>query len=262
MAPAAPGGALPLLRQALATLDSKRGFTLEGEAMLALGLPAIDAALGGGLACGALHEVAPTAPAQCGTALGFALALAALRIATGGSALAIQTDFAAREAGALYGPGLDGLGLPMQRLILVRVPRPVDVLWACEEALKSRGVDIVIAELPEAGAAADFTATRRLTLAARAGGGLGILLRQRPAVGTTAAMTRWQVAAAPSTPDRFGGLGATVFDLTLNRNRRGPCGRFLVCWDQHVFSPQTLSVGVAATANNGSLDPRRLVRAG
>ena len=111
---------------------------------------------------------------------------------------------------------------------MLRVPRPVDVLWACEEALKSRGVAVVIAELPEAGAAADLTATRRLTLAARAGGGLGLLLRHRPLPLATAATTRWQVAAAPSTPDRFGGLGRTAFDLSLNRNRRGRCGRFIV----------------------------------
>ncbi len=111
---------------------------------------------------------------------------------------------------------------------MLRVPRPVDALWACEEALKSRGVAVVIAELPEAGEAADFTATRRLTLAARAGGGLGLLLRHRPLPLATAATTRWQVAAAPSTPDRFGGLGRTAFDLSLNRNRRGHSGRFIV----------------------------------
>ena len=123
----------------------------------------------------ALHELAPAAPAQFGAAAGFALALAALRTAgRPRRALVIQTDFAALEAGALYGPGLDGLGLPMERLIVLRVPRPIDVLWACEEALKSRGVAIVIAELPEAGEVADLTATRRLTLAARAGGGLGL----------------------------------------------------------------------------------------
>ncbi len=235
MASAAPGGALSHLRQALATIDKDKGFSLAGEELLPLGLPAVDAALGGGLACGALHELAPAAPAQFGTALGFALALAALRAAGGkgrkghtSSALFIQTDFAALEAGALYGPGLECLGLPMERLIVLRVPRPVDALWACEEALKSRGVAVVIAELPEAGEAADFTATRRLTLAARAGGGLGILLRHRPLPIATAAATRWQIAAAPSTPDRFGGLGRTAFDLSLNRNRRGHCGRFIV----------------------------------
>src|SRR5258705_3377186 len=266
MASAASRGALSHLRQALATLDKDKGFSLVDEETLPLGLPPIDAALGGGLACAALHELAPAAPAHFGAAAGFALALAALRIAggKGSSALFIQTDFAALEAGALYGPGLDCLDLPMERLILLRVPRPVDVLWACEEAWKSRGVAIVIAELPEGGEAADFTATRRLTLAARAGGGLGLLLRHRPLPIATAATTRWQVAAAPSTPDRFGGLGRTAFNLSLNRNRRGRCGRFIVHWDHHAcaFLPQALSVGVAAAADDGSIDPRPFARTG
>ena len=259
MVSAAPRGALCHLRQALATLDNDKGFSLAEEESLPLGLPAIDAALGGGLACAALHELAPAAPAQFGAAAGFALAVAALRTADGRAALFIQTDFASLEAGAPYGPGLDGFGLPMERLIMLRVPRPVDVLWACEEALKSRGVAVVIAELPEAGEAADFTATRRLTLAARAGGGLGLLLRHRPLPIATAATTRWQVAAAPSTPDRFGGLGRTAFDLSLNRNRRGQSGRFIVTWDHHacVFLPQALSLGMAAAADDGSPDPQR-----
>jgi protein ImuA len=263
MASAAPRGALRHLRQALATLEKDKGFSLAEEEMLPLGLPAVDAALGGGLACAALHELAPAAPAQFGTAAGFALAIAAVRTATGRSALFIQTDFAALEAGAPYGPGLDGFGLPMQRLIMLRVPRPVDALWACEEALKSHGVAVVIAELPEAGEAADFTATRRLALAARAGGGLGLLLRHRPLPIATAATTRWQVAAAPSTPDRFGGLGHTTFDLSLNRNRRGHSGRFIVSWDHHAcaFLPQTLSLGVAAAADDGPIAPRRFARA-
>ncbi|MPZ39434.1 MAG: hypothetical protein GEU95_15540 [Rhizobiales bacterium] len=264
MASAASRGALSHLRQALATLDKVKGFSLVEEDTLALGLPEVDAALGGGLACAALHELAPVAPAQFGATAGFALALAALRTAGGSSALYIQTDFAALEAGALYGPGLDCFGVPMERLILLRVPRPVDALWACEEAMKSRGVAVVIAELPEAGEAADFTATRRLTLAARAGGGLGLLLRHRPLPIATAATTRWQVAAAPSTPDRFGGLGRTAFDLSLNRNRSGRCGRFIVHWDHHerAFLPQALSVGVAAAADDGSVDPRPFAHAG
>jgi protein ImuA len=260
MASAAPGGALGYLRQALASIDRDKGFSLGGEELLALGMPAVDAALGGGLAGAALHELAPAAPAQFGTAAGFALAVAALRVGKGaGSVLFIQTDFAALEAGTLYGPGLDALGLPMARTILVRVPRPIDVLWACEEALKSRGVAIVIAELPGTGEAADFTATRRLTLAARAGGGLGLLLRHRSLPIATAATTRWLIASAPSTPDRFGGLGRTAFDLSLNRNRRGHCGRFIVQWDHHerAFLPQALSVGMAATVDDGSPDPQR-----
>ena len=237
--------------------------------MLPLGLPALDAALGGGIARGAVHDLAPGPgrPAQFGAATGFALALAALATAKprpqGRSVLVIQTDFGVLETGALYGPGLDCFGLPMERLVLLRVPRPVDVLWAAEEALKSRGVAVVLAELPGDGAVADLTATRRLMLAARAGGGLGLLLRHRPARLATAVMTAWQVFTSPSAPDRYGGLGLTTFDLSLNRNQRGRCGRFIVSWDHHarVFLP-ALSVGVAATASDGSPDPQPLARTG
>ena len=110
-----------------------------------------------------------------------------------------------------YGPGLDLFGLPLRQLLILRVSRPLDLLWAFEEALKSRALAAVLAELPEDGSAADLTATRRLTLAARAGGGLGLLLRHRPSPLATAAMTRWQVAAAVSQPDAYGGLGRHRF---------------------------------------------------
>jgi protein ImuA len=279
MASAPADATLRRLRQAVASLSNHTGFS-EDPGSLALGVPAIDAALGGGLARAGLHEIAPAGPAHLGAAAGFAFAISALAVAqerAGRPALVIQTDYGALEAGALYGPGLDCLGLPMARVIVLRVPRPIDVLWAFEETLKSRGVAIVIAELPEAGGAADLTATQRLTIAARSGGGLGLLLRQKSSPLATAAMTRWQVAAAPSTPDQYGGLGRTAFDLSLTRNKRGRCGRFVVCWDHpvhvftpphvftpdHVFTPQTVSVGVAAAAVDGSADPQRsLARAG
>jgi protein ImuA len=262
MVSAAADATLDHLQHTLATIEKDKGFFEEANG-LALGLPAVDGALGGGFARAALHELAPAAAAQLGAAAGFTLALAALATAGGRPALVIQTDFGALETGALYGPGLDAFGLPLERLIVLRVPRPIDVLWACEEALKSRGVAIVIAELPEAGAVADLTATRRLTLAARAGDGLGLLLRQRPSPLATAATTRWEIAAAPSVPDCYGGLGRTTFDLSLNRNRRGRCSRFIITWDHHerVFLP-ALPVGVAAAAGNGSPDPQPLARTG
>jgi protein ImuA len=263
-----PSAALGQLRQAIASLEPHSGFPPDAEdALLPLGPPMVDGALHGGLACGALHELSPAAPAHLGAAFGFALAVAAKAVARDKStkpALLIETDFAGLEGGKPYGVGLDLFGLPMERLLILRVARPLDALWAFEEALKSPALAAVVAELPNEGALADLTATRRLSLAARAGGALGLLLRHRTAPWATTAMTRWEVAAAASEPDRFGGLGRTAFDLSLDKNRRGRCGRFIVSWDHHAgtFIPQALSLGLAETARNRSDHARRIVNVG
>jgi protein ImuA len=232
-----------------------------GPRARAFGVRAIDAVLQGGLVPASLHEIAPATMRDCGAAAGFALALAARASADGRNTLWIQTDFAATESGNVYGPGCDLFGLPAERLLLLKVARPRDALWAMEEALKCPAVACVIAELPNDGSIADLTATRRLTLAVREGGGFGFLFRHRPSPLTSAAETRWEIAAAKSCPDRFGGLGRTAFTLSLTKNRRGPTGRWTVAWDHHdrVFS--ALPLGVVEKAIDRS---RRtpLVRAG
>ena len=101
------------------------------------------------------------------------------RVATAVQVLWIATDYAAGEGGGPYGPGLDLFGLASARLLVLRVPKPVDVLWAMEEALRCRALACVIAELTGDGAAADLTATRRLALAAREG--VSARTRLRPA---------------------------------------------------------------------------------
>ena len=265
MGTAAPSPTLNRLRQTLARLDPSLGprFVEDGR-NVALSDP-IDAALGGGLACGALHELAPAAPIHLAAASGFAMALAARASRRRGQVLWIATDFAAGEAGAPYGPGLDLFGLPSERLLLLRVPRPADVLWAMEEALRCGALACVIAELTGAGEAADLTATRTACARrARRGGreGLGLLLRHRATPAPSAAATRWQIAASPSEPDAYGGLGATRFDLTLCKNRRGPSGRWIIEWNHHecAFRP-ALSVGVAPAALDRP-DRAPLVRTG
>lgn len=211
--------------------------------VLPLGVPAVDAALGGGLPCAALHELS-AAPVHLGAAAGFALALAALSEKEK-QVLWIATDFGMLETGALYGPGLDLIGLDTARLLVARVARPVDALFAMEEALKCRALSTVVAEI---NGDVDLTATRRLTLAAREGGALGVLLRHKPSCSPSAARTRWEISGAPSVPDAFGGLGPIAFRLSLLRNRRGPCGTWTLTWDHHERVFAALSVGVAAAS--------------
>ena len=218
----------------------------ETAAPRALGVAAVDAALGGGLACGTLHELSAT-PLHLGAAAGFALALAALAREQPKETLWIATDFLCLETGSLYGPGLDQFGLSVERLLIARVARPVDALFAMEEALKCRALATVVAEFADT---PDLTATRRLSLAAREGGGIGLLLRHKASNAPSVARTRWQIAAAPSVPDEFGGLGRTAFTLSLTRNRRGPCGTWTLIWDHHEHAFSALSVGVDAAASD------------
>ena len=231
---------------------------VEAERRVALGLAAIDTTLGGGLAGAALHEVSATLPLHFGAAAGFALALAARAREPQRQTLWIATDFSCLEGGALYGPGLDQFGLETERLLIARVARPIDALFAMEEALKCRALSAVIAELH---GEVDLTATRRLSLTAREGGALGLLLHHKPSDAPSAAHTRWQVAAARSEPDELGGLGRTAFILSLTRNRRGPCGRWTVAWDHHEHVFAALSGGVAEAARDRP-DREPLIRTG
>lgn len=228
---------------------------------LPFGMAGIDTALCGGLALGAVHELEPAGPLHRGAAFGFALALAcrALAARRNDDVLWIETVFTAAESGRPYGVGFEAFGLSPARVLIVRVTRPLDVLWVMEEALRCRGVAAAVAELTEA---ADLTATRRLSLAAREGRGLGVLARPRVLPHASAAMTRWQVAAAPSRPDALGGLGPAAFDLKLTKNRHGPCGRWTILWDHHdrAFRDPALSFRMAEQARDRS--DRALRRAG
>src|SRR5437899_12676443 len=108
-APAAAAG-LGALKRVIAAIEGTRAPIEDGA--LRLGIPAIDAALGGGLALGMMHEIAPAGPLHLGAACGFALALAGRALERRqGDLMWIETAFAAAETGRLYGLGLEGFRL-------------------------------------------------------------------------------------------------------------------------------------------------------
>jgi protein ImuA len=229
---------------------------------IGLGVESLDKALCGGLACGVVHEIMPLAPLHVGAAAGFAIVLAALALGRyGRQAMWIETDFAAAEAGEPYGPGLDFLGLPMERLVILRMPCRRDALWAMEEALKCRAVSAVVAGVESR--QGDDLVMRRLALAAGEGGSLGLLLRSGSAR-SGPAETCWKVASARSERDRFGGLGPMTFSLSLTKNRRGCTGQWHLSWNRHerIFVERTcraaaLPLSMAAAAYDGSFGKRR-----
>ena len=223
------------LRETIAAIEAacrlRKGAA--GTAHVTTGVAGIDVTLSGGLRRGALHELMPASAPDMTAAAGFAFGLAARAETPASHTLYIQHDFTAAEYGRPYLPGLHLAGIDTRALIYLSVPRAEDVVWAMGEALKCRGFATVIAEFPRATRVLDLTMTRRLALAAQDGGTLGLILRHASAIEPNAATTRWRIAAAPSQPDEFGGLGPACFHLDLVKNRFGQCGQWRVEWHSH-----------------------------
>jgi protein ImuA len=179
---------LVVLRDRMRRLEKPRAAELP---TLSLGLSVLDEALPwGGLPTGALHEITgrPGDAAACGFALRLLRDLVTLRRRP---VLWCRGD---EEAGAPYAPGLTQNGLACDDVIFAYARKPAELLWATEEALRSGAFAAVLSE----GAAPDLTATRRLQLAAEAGGTTALLaLPYRVAGGVSAALTRWHVTSVP-----------------------------------------------------------------
>jgi hypothetical protein len=74
--------------------------------------------------------------------------------------------------GDFYPPAAVAMGADLQRLIVIRTPKPADAFWAADQALRCRAVGAVVATRM----VLDGTRSRRLQLAAEASGALGLAL--------------------------------------------------------------------------------------
>lgn len=128
----------------------------------------LDAALGGGFLAGALHELAAASHATASRTL--ALRIAANAAGQGRWILYFDA------AGDLYPPTAEFLGISLERLLVARVHRRADTLWALEQVLRCSAVAAVVASV---GRLAPLEA-RRLQLAAEIGGGVALLVSTLP----------------------------------------------------------------------------------
>ncbi|MEO6152661.1 MAG: recA-like protein [Croceibacterium sp.] len=138
---------------------------------------------------------------------GAALALALDGIRAEGRAddaralLWVQDAASLKLTGRPYRPGLPA-GL-RRRLVHVAVRTPEDALFALEEGIRCRELACVIGEIAGNPRALDFTASRRLSMAAEKHGVPLYLVRLDAAHDLSSARLRWQVGAAPSPPPRW-----------------------------------------------------------
>jgi hypothetical protein len=197
--------ALPLrrdpkvLEQMLRDGQIRRAPALSPAAPRALptGFKALDAALGGGLARGQLHEI--VGPPGAG---GTALVRAALATATAAGELCALID-----PGGSFDPPP---GIDLERLLWVRPRDPVQALRAAEIALEARfslvALDLGDVSVLRLQAAAPWARLARL---AEKHGGALLLLVRAPQAGTFAAATielergRAQWEGRPGAPGRF-----------------------------------------------------------
>lgn len=173
---------------------------------------------GGGVALGAVHEIAGAGPeVEHGAAP--ALFAAGLLARRPGPVLWILGN---RD---LFTAGLAGAGLDPRRLVLVQARK--DALLAMEEGLRHPDLAGVVCELD---GKLDLVASRRLQLAAEASDVLGLVLRRSrrfndPALtAPSAAFSRWRIGGIPSPPPLahapdVPGIGRPLWRLDLLRCR-------------------------------------------
>lgn len=167
--------------------------------------------------------------------------------------------FAAALAGRLAGPVLwiierrgremlcpQGLApfLDPACLILARPAGAVALLQVAEEALRAGAAPLVVVELA---GAPDLTQSRRLQLAAGAGGGRGLCLVPEAGLRPNAAETRWHCVPLPGGPARQ--------RWELVKNKRGPLGMWEVDMMPAPPSGLTEPVGSAAPVRNPGAVP-------
>ncbi|WP_156500512.1 ImuA family protein [Croceicoccus bisphenolivorans] len=197
------------------------------------GVSSLNTVLGGGLAGGCVHEVYTGETGDAAAAAGFAVALTAGMASTGREVMWLRLRRLQGTAGCIQASGWAELGgMPGCGLIAV-LPDAMALLHAAVDALRSPSLGAVIVESWGPMRELDLTVSRRLALAAEKSGVPLLLLRIDAAPVPSAAQTRWQVTAAPSRALPGNAPGSPCFDVTLLRQRSGPCGlSWRLEWDR------------------------------
>ena len=208
----------PAIESLRAQIEKIEGRSRRAKSVLPFGIADVDSRLpGGGLALGALHEIAGGGNGAV----------------DGAAAALFSAGVAARTKGKilwcitrpdLFAPAIAQAGLASDRVIYLEAGDDKTVLACMEEGLRHGSLAAVVADV----ARLSITASRRLHLAAKTSGTTGIALRRwrRQADVSdfgqpTAAMTRWRVSVLPSSPLPVPGVGRARWLVELLRARAG-----------------------------------------
>lgn len=256
---------LALLRRNLASIAG--GRLLCRDKHIATGHGALDAALGGGLARGRVHELFAAEVDDGPSTAGFAAMLALRTVGRRTPIFWLRTDEAERRGGLVHAPGLIELGGDPDSLVLGQAPDAKALLRIAADAARCPGLGALIVEAHGKCVGLDLTASRRLALAVEQSGATLFLLRLEAEPMPSAADTRWAVSSAPSEALEGNAPGAPTFEIELLRRRSGPAGtRWRLEWNRdrlffiepaHPGAVVPLPAGrPAATNNDGAAELR------
>lgn len=143
----------------------------------------------------------------------------------------VQDRAAVRRGGRPYRPGLPPA--LAGRLVHVVAETPADALFALEEGVRCRDLAGVVGEIAGNPRALDFTASRRLSLAAEKHGVPLWLIRLDAGHDLSSARMRWEVRSAPSPAPRWNGAapGMPSWAVELFRARSHPPGQWILSDD-------------------------------
>jgi protein ImuA len=144
----------------------------------------------------------------------------------------IQDRMAILESGRIHPPGL-----ATQDLIHVEARDARDALWAMEEGVRCACLSAVIGEIWGDPRALDFTATRRLAVAAERSCTPCWLVRLGGTANLSGARMRWRIGSSPSLANPFDprASGPPTWDAELFRARGFPPGRWSVAHEADRF---------------------------
>jgi hypothetical protein len=203
---------------------SAAAFTLAEEAIVRTGLPALDAALGGGVPRGivATLEGAPGSGRS-------AIAARLLATATAGGGLAALVESPTGPEGAFYPPALAAAGVDLDRLLVSHATGANDVARAADILLRAAAFGVVV--IPAVALRAPVW-TRLASLAHRAG---AVLLAIGDASDELRYFASLRVRLAPARVRWAGGgglfgalAGLDVEAVVLKHKRAAPGRRTLV----------------------------------
>jgi protein ImuA len=144
----------------------------------------------------------------------------------------VQDRMAIIESGRIYPPGLGDI-----ELIHVEARDARLALWAMEEGVRCSCLSGVIGELWGDPAALDFTATRRLAVAAERSGVPCWLVRLAGTANLSGARMRWRIASGPSIANPLDprAPGTPAWDAELFRARGYQPGRWSIAHEAGAF---------------------------